>query len=258
MSDLTRRILVTVSLIVCYIGTAFGTGLVGDRVAESAGGALSDTATLIAPDGPAFSIWSVIYVGLLLYTIWQWLPSVASDSRARATGGLAAASMLLNGAWLGVTQVGWIWVSVLVIVALLAVLARLMVVIHREQPRGWFELLAVDVTFGLYLGWVAVAVCANVTAAFVDAGVDLGAAADWAGVALLVVVAAVGVFLAFRLGGRFAITAALAWGLAWIAVARLAGDPLSTPVGVAAAVAAVVVVVATLVARMRTRRPLVG
>ena len=58
------------------VGTLIGTGLVGagGGVEEQGDGLFSDTATLIAPDGPAFSIWSVIYLFLAAYVVWQWLP----------------------------------------------------------------------------------------------------------------------------------------------------------------------------------------
>jgi drug/metabolite transporter (DMT)-like permease len=53
------------------------------------------------------------------------------------------------------------------------------------------------------------------------------------------------VVLARRLGGRWAVAAAMAWGLAWIAVGRLTDEPRSPLVGLAAVAAAVVVLVAT-------------
>ena len=120
-TDLARRLFVTAAEIFCVIGTLVGTGVIGTRVAESSGGALSADATLIAPLGTAFSIWSVIYLGLFAYTIWQWLPRVATTSRERRIGWLAGITMILNAVWLLVTQVGWIWVSVLVILALAVV-----------------------------------------------------------------------------------------------------------------------------------------
>ena len=123
--DLLRRLVVSASMIACLVGTAYGVGLIGTRVEESSGGSLAADATLIAPAVRAFSIWSVIYLGLIAYVVWQWLPSTATDQRARDTGMLAAASMILNAAWLGVTQVGWLWASVAVIVVLEVVLARL-------------------------------------------------------------------------------------------------------------------------------------
>ena len=115
--DRLRQVAVTVAEVLCIVGTLVGVGLLGGtRVEESAGGALSAEATRLAPSGPAFSIWSVIYLGLAAYTIWQWLPSSVTE-RTRSTGWLAAVSMLLNAGWLLVTQQGWIWLSVVVILA---------------------------------------------------------------------------------------------------------------------------------------------
>ena len=99
-----------------------GVGVIGTRVEESSGGALAADATLIAPAGPAFSIWTPIYLGLAAYTVWQWLPDQATDRRHRAIGWLAAASMVLNALWLLVTQQGWLWASVGVIAALVVTL----------------------------------------------------------------------------------------------------------------------------------------
>ena len=139
-SDRTRQIGVTLAEIFCVLGTLVGVGVIGTRVEESSGGSLSADATLLAPAGPAFSIWSVIYVGLAAYTVWQWLPAAGRSELARRTGWLFAASMVLNAAWLLVTQQGWIWLSVLVILALLrrARPARPRARLHagrRRRPR---------------------------------------------------------------------------------------------------------------------------
>ena len=124
----------------------------------------------------------------------------------------------------------------------------------EEHPYGHGETVLVDGTFGLYLGWVAVAACANVTAALVASGVDPGGAtAQLAAAVVLTVAAAVGVLLARRLGGRWAVAVAMAWGLLWIAWGRVADEPRSVIVALAAVVAAVVVLVAA--ARERARLP---
>ncbi|MEW1954484.1 TspO/MBR family protein [Terrabacter sp. NPDC080008] len=179
--DQVRRLVVVAAEVFCVVGTLVGVGVLGTRVEESSGGALAATATLVAPAGPAFSIWTPIYLGLLGYAVWQLLPAHAVRDRARSTGWLAAASMVLNALWLLVTQQGSIWASVVVIVAL-------------------------ALTLGV---------------------------------------------LVPRLGGRWAVTAAMAWGLAWIAIGRLGDEPRSVATGIAAAVAAVVVLVA---AQRRHRR----
>jgi hypothetical protein len=249
-ADQVRRVAVVVAEVLCVLGTLVGVGVLGTRVEESSGGALAATATLIAPATPAFSIWSVIYVGLFAYAVWQFPARNATRDRVRSTGWLAAASMLLNAAWLLVTQQGWIWVSVVVILALALVLGLLVVRLGAEAARSWPERMVLDWTFGLYLGWVAVATCANVTAALVDSGVDLGTAGSQvAAVVVLAVAAVLGIVFARRLGARWAIALAMAWGLAWIAVGRLTSEPSSVATGVAATVAALVVLGAVWVSR---------
>jgi len=255
-ADRARQVGVTVAEILCVLGTLVGVGLLGGtRVQESAGGALSAEATLIAPAVPAFSIWSVIYLGLAAYTVWQWLPGSLTE-RTRSTGWLAAASMLLNAGWLLVTQQGWIWVSVVVIVALALVLGELLRRLTRAPARGVTERVVVDGTFGLYLGWVAVATCANVTAALVASGVRPSEAISTTlAVVVLVVAAALGVVFARTLGGRWAVAIAMAWGLGWIAVGRTSANPTSAATAVAAGAAALVVLAAVLWARTSTREP---
>ena len=241
-SDRLRQVAVTLAEVFCVIGTLVGVGVIGTRVEESSGGALAADATLLAPAGPAFSIWSVIYLGLLGYTVWQWLPEQTTDRRHRSIGWLAAASMVLNALWLLVTQQGWIWVSVGVIAALVVTLGLIVRRLTEHPSYGTAESLLVDGTFGLYLGWVAVATCANVTAAFVSSGVDPGrTVAVVLAVVVLAVAAWVGRELALRFDGRWAVAVAMAWGLGWIAYGRSAAEPKSVVVGLAALVAALVV-----------------
>ena len=245
-ADRLRQVGVTVAEVFCVVGTLVGVGVIGTRVEESSGGALAADATLLAPAGPAFSIWTPIYLGLAAYTVWQWLPTQATEPRHRAIGWLAAASMVLNATWLLVTQQGWIWVSVLVMAGLVVTLGLLVQRLEQHRSYGHGETVVVDGTFGLYLGWVSVAACANVTAAFVASGVDPGGyAAEMAAVLVVAVAAGVGVLLARRLGGRWAVAVAMAWGLAWIAWGRFADEPQSVLVGLAAVVAALVVLAAT-------------
>ena len=255
-ADRRRQVGVTAAEVFCVVGTLVGVGVLGTRVEESSGGALSAEATRIAPAGPAFSIWSVIYLGLLAYTVWQWLPRAATSPRTRATGWLAALSMVLNAGWLLVTQRGWIWVSVLVILALAVTLGVMVRRLGAHRAAGRIERVVVDGTFGLYLGWVAVATCANITAALMSSGVDPGdAVSDVLAVLVLAVAAGLGVVLARTLGGRYAVALAMAWGLGWIAVGRVSGSPLSSVTAVAAVAAALVVVVAALWGRTRHLSP---
>jgi len=255
MRDRTRQVVVTAAAVFMIVGTLFGTGVIGTRVEESAGGSLSATATLIAPAVPAFSIWSVIYAGLIAYVVWQWLPANADSARLRRIAWPAAASMVLNAAWLLVTQAGWLWVSVVVILALAVTLGELVRRLGSSQTQPVVERLLVDGTFGLYLGWTSVATAANITATLVASGVNPPAPiSEWLAVAVLAVAAGIGIMLSQVLHARIAIALAMSWGLAWIAYGRLAVDPVSLLVGVAAAVAAAVVLSVTALQRFRPGR----
>lgn len=253
-SDLGRRLFVTLSGVFCIVGTLVGVGVIGTSVANTAGGALDSDATLIAPAGTAFSIWSVIYVGLFLYTVRQWLPSVAETTRERRIGWLAGVSMVLNAAWLLVIQGGWLWLSVLVILALAVVLGVLVKRLHEHPHTTLVGRVIVDGTFGLYLGWVTAAATTNVAAAGTAEGWGSGGTADeWIAVAVLVVAVLLTAVYARLLGPRFTVAAAVVWALVWIGVARTSGEPASQFVGTAAFGLAAVTLLIWIIALVRDR-----
>ncbi|MCM6764349.1 tryptophan-rich sensory protein [Rathayibacter sp. ZW T2_19] len=256
-ADRIRQSTVAVSAVLALVGSFLGSGAAGGtQIADAAGGALSASSTPVAPDGPAFAIWSVIYTGLIAYAIWQFLPSQAARTRHRRLGYWAAASLLLNAAWILVVQAGLLALSVVVIALLLAVLARIFVLLRTTRTAGVVDAVVTDGTFGLYLGWVCVATVANVTAALVGAGVgsaDGPGASAWA-VVVLAVAALIGVALAVAGRGRLAPMLSLCWGLVWVAVGRFGGELVSVPAGIAALVAAGVVLVVTVAVRITVAR----
>lgn len=244
-TDLPRLLAVSAAFVLCLYGSLLGSGVLGGpAVSEAADGALAADATLIAPAGPAFTIWSLIYLGLAAYAVWQWFPAArAQAARHAAVGWWIAGSMVLNAAWLLSVRAGLIWLSVAVIVALVAVLGMAVRALVAHRSESLADRVVTDTTVGLYIGWVSVATCANVTAALVDSGVDPGeVAGEWGAIAVLAVAGAVGVALvraagssAFLAGGA---AAALVWGISWIAIARWTDLPESPLVaGVAAVVA---------------------
>jgi hypothetical protein len=71
--------------VLATVGAAVGSGAFGGTpIAQAADGALSASATPVAPGSPAFSIWSVIYAGLLAYAVWH--PPVPGSRRSVSTG----------------------------------------------------------------------------------------------------------------------------------------------------------------------------
>jgi len=253
VKDIVRQIVVISSMAFAVIGSAFGSGAFSDESIQNASsGALSASYTPVAPAGPAFSIWSLVYLGLVAYTVWQALPAQRADERQRRVGYPVAVTLVLNAVWILTAQAGFLVLSGVVIVALLATLMWVFRALMTSRPRTAVEGVVLDGTLGLYLGWVSVASIANIASILTASGLQPGTTGRdaWA-VALLLVAGAVGVVLALRDGGRLAPSAAIAWGLAWVAVGRLTGELISVPAAVAALVAAAAVVVVTLVARTR-------
>ena len=256
--DGARALVVTFSAAVAIVSSFIGSGaLVGTPISQVADGALAADATAVAPGGPAFSIWTLIYLGFVALAIWQALPAHRTDPRQRRAGWWLAGAMLLNAAWIVCVQFDQLWLSVLTILVLLAVLIVVFAILTTTTPSSRVEAMVVDATAFVYLGWVCVAVVANIAAALAASDIDpFGLGADTWAVLVLTAVALVAVVLAVAGHGRFTVTAAIVWGLAWIAVARTTGDGFtSPPAAIAAMVAAAVAIVATAIARLPRSRP---
>ena len=259
-SDLVRQVLVLVGAVVAVVGAFIGSGAAGGTlIAEAAGGALSADATLLAPAGGAFSIWSVIYLGLVAYAVWQLLPSQRTDARQRFIGYPVLVTLLMNAVWILSVQAGLLALSAVVIVLLLVALvwAYGRVIASRGiGRRSAVGTLLVDGTMGLYLGWVSIATAANITSFLQFFGFQgFGWPAEAWGIGIVSIAGLIGVLVAFWSRGSASPMLSLAWGLAWVAISRLTGTLESTPVAVTALVAAVVVVLATVVARVASMNP---
>lgn len=258
-TDRTRQVVVLIGAVVAIAGAAVGSGAAGGQaIQDAAGGALAADATVIAPDSPAFSIWSVIYAGLAIFAVYQVLPKQATNPRLRAVSWWVLASMLLNAAWIGVIQGGWLWLSVVVIALLVGVLAVILVRLVRIPARGWFESLVTDGTVGLYLGWASVATLADIAATLTANDIGTSSNASVWGVVVVAAGAVLAVAYALFAAGRplvaISIGLAMAWGIGWIAAGRFGGPLIDETVAVAAVIAATVSIVAPLVAVAMHRR----
>lgn len=261
-SDTLRVVAVTAAAIFMAAAALVGSGLFGGTaVQDLQGGALDADGSYLAPARGAFRIWSVIYLGLAAYTIWQTLPSQRANRRQRALGWWIALTMVLNGVWLLTAQ---FLTLALTVVAIVLLLVALSVTFHRAvrvRHERWVDGLLIDGVTGLHLGWVTLATVANSAAWLtVSAPDEWEAAADAAGVAVLLVVAIIGVAIGWWSRGQgasafaaFAPALALAWGLSWLAVARIGGSPPSDAIGITAVVVAVVVLVPPLIGQYHPR-----
>lgn len=244
-------VITIIGVALAIVAAFFGSGALGGTpINQAAGGALTADSTPLAPGGPAFRIWSVIYLGLIGYAFWQLTGTARRSPREHSLRPWAVLSVLLNAAWIWAVQLGSLVASVVVIVVLLAVLIRIMYILGGPRTGGLVEQILTEGTFGLYFGWVLVATFANTWAWLSSAGLEFMLEVPVA-IAGLVVAGVVAVTAAFLDGGRVAPALATAWGLAWIAIARTEGQFESPALVWAAAITAVVVLLSPALGRLR-------
>ncbi len=123
------------------------------------------------PAGYVFSIWGLIYLGLLAYAVYQALPAQAENPTLRSIGYLFVLSCLANIAWIFLWHYNLVALSV---VAMLALLGLLLAIYLRldigRAPVAPAMKWLVHVPFSIYLGWITVATIANITSWLYEVG----------------------------------------------------------------------------------------
>ncbi|MCJ7737860.1 MAG: tryptophan-rich sensory protein [Anaerolineae bacterium] len=215
-------------------------------------GEVSDSfPTLFTPAGYVFSIWGVIYLGLLAFCIFQSLPAQRESGLLDKIGPWFVLSCAFNVIWLFLWQFSMFLSSVAIMIGLL--ISLLAIYLQLDIGRAQFsraEKWCVTIHFGIYLGWISVAAIANVSVALYDIGWQgqpLGPE-PWT-VLMLLVAGALGVLMTIR-RNEVAYPLVIIWAAIGIAVKQ---SNTWSVAAVAALVAAVVLVVLALV-RVRARR----
>lgn len=128
-------------------------------------GEISDSYKVIfVPAGYVFSIWGIIYLGLLAFTVFHSLPSQRENPVLRKIGWLAVIVNILNGTWIMLWQFMHLYWTVPVMLGLLATLIviYLRLGIGKEKSSAAQRWL-VNVPFSIYFGWITIATIANIT-----------------------------------------------------------------------------------------------
>lgn len=162
MKDIQRQIAVVVTVLATIVvnGLANALPINGQNTGE-----ISDRFEVyFVPAGYVFSIWGLIYLGLIAFAIFQALPSQKENPRMQATGWWVSLGGLANIAWIFL----WHYEQFpLTIVAMLLLLVTLIITYLRlgigatSVPSA--EKWAVRIPISIYLGWITVATVANVT-----------------------------------------------------------------------------------------------
>ncbi len=232
-----------VTLLVTFAGIVLPQFAVGEHFEQE-----RDPGVAFLPAGFAFAIWGPIYLGFLAFAVHQVLPSQRDNPRYAALRPWMMVTAGLNTLWLlvAISSLSWLWATMLIIVVMLAVAVRQHRALRVTPPpeRGVEAFLRVP--FSLYLGWLTVAVGANISTVLPAYGVErlaLGAQA-WA-LLLIGVGSAIGLAVRFGLDDRV-YAGVFVWAFAAMAVAQWEAFP---PVAIAAAIAAAVFFVTVVLPR---------
>lgn len=209
------------------------------------------------PEGYVFAIWGLIYLGLALFAIYQFLPAQRENTRLRRVGYLFVLSCLANIAWLFL----WHYEVLIATVPVMLLLLGLLIAIYVRLDIGMgkaslSEQWLAHLPFSIYLGWITVATIANVA--------DLLYYLKWDGfgldpqiwTAIMLGVAALLALIISLVRGDWAYDLVLIWAIVGIAIKQAGAQIVVTAAWVATGVVAGVMVAGIVLRIVRRRRPI--
>jgi len=196
-------------------------------------GEISDSFnTYFVPAGYVFSIWGLIYIGLIAFTIYQATPVQRDNPRFIKVSWWVVTANLANTIWI------FFWhyqIFALTIVAMLTLLVSLLNIYQGLSKKGnasRTEFWLASVPFSIYLGWVSVATIANISdILYYFQWGQFGLSAETWMIVILVVVAALAWAMSLR-EQDIAYLAVFLWALAGIGAKFPASGIVTTSIWV--------------------------
>lgn len=167
-NQLIKQLLVIIATAgVIFVNYLAGTGKINNTTPAE----ISDKyPTMLTPAGYAFSIWSIIYLGLLAFSIYQALPSQSDNPRFTRIRTFHIANCAANCGWLYLWHYDYIGLSIL---AMLFILSTLILInLNLRGIESGAELWTTKVPFNIYFGWITTATILNASIVLVYFGIQ--------------------------------------------------------------------------------------
>ncbi len=245
MKNITRQVAVMLSILLTLVVNALANSLPING--QTTGDVSDQFQVYFVPAGYVFSIWGLIYIGLIAYAIFQALPSQRENPRLQATGWWIVLGGLANSIWI------FLWhynLFPLTLIAMLLLLATLIITylrlgVQRKQVSTG-EKWMVHLPFSIYLGWITVATVANISdVLYVVNWNRFGLAPETWMIIILAAVLVISLLMNFtRRDAAYA--AVLLWALAGIAFKHAATSVVVIPTWITFALIAVTLIIALL------------
>lgn len=225
---LANIIALLATLIINYLSN---TGIFNESTMSSVS---SKYENLFTPAGYAFSIWGLIYLGLIGFIVYQSKVLFKNEpiedeevyeeeETVYQIGWLFAASCAVNCLWVLTWLYDYTGISVLLMIVLLYFLSRIIINTGMELKDSSFKKIAlVWWPFSIYTGWITVALIANIAAYLTKLGWEgFTSEITWT-IIMICVAGAINLFMTWTRNMReYAVAGA--WGVFAVAVANWNG-----------------------------------
>ncbi|MBD2183450.1 tryptophan-rich sensory protein [Planktothrix sp. FACHB-1355] len=174
---------------------------------------------LIIPANYAFAIWGLIYLGLISFAIYQFLPAQRQDPYLRRIGYFLVMASLAQIVWVFVFEYELFARSLLAMLAILLPLIGIYLELGIAKRRvSRTQKWLVQVPLSIYLGWISVATIVNVAIALYSLGWNGGGISPQIWTAIVMVVAGAIAATIKVTRDDFAFPLVIVWALVAIAV----------------------------------------
>lgn len=119
------------------------------------------------PAAYVFSIWSLIYVALIAYTVYLFFAKGHDEKTGEGLIKYFIVANIANSIWMLAWHYDVLWLSVILMIVILVSLVLAFLQIQKAsvgKTLGWKFNLLIKFPFSIYLGWICVATIANVSA----------------------------------------------------------------------------------------------
>lgn len=251
---------VLMAIAINYLSNAYPPA--GKNTGEVANTILSGV--LITPEGYAFAIWGLIYIGLIAYSGYQLLPGQREKSGvAKASYGLIGAC-IFQMLWLYAFLTFNFWLSVVPMAGILICLAFAYIQTRSVKPTRKARWL-MQAPMSVYFGWITVAAVVNVAGALYMTnrspepvetvlGVVNSASTNdivWTAV-MMCVSAGIGALVALKYKDAV-YPGVVVWALVAIAIRHIGALPTISILGVGLSVGLIVIMARVLTAKPQSR-----
>lgn len=249
--DVVRQWLVVAAVLITIIVNALANILPLNGITT---GEISDKFSVyFVPAGYVFSIWGLIYLGLIAFAIYQVLPAQRDNPHLRRASWPFLVSCLANISWLFLWHYQqFVWTILAMGVLLITLIVIYLLLAGEEAPPA--ERWLVRLPFSIYLGWVSVATIANASDVLYFIGWKGWGIAPAVWAAIMLVIAACLAWAMALARGDWAYGLVIIWAFVGIAV-KQAGTPLVANTALLLAGACAAVVVLGPILRSRRKRP---